>query len=159
MSICSSPSPLSAKYCSMSVLPLLQKLEFYRIISRTVPILHSRGTFWRAVVGRPSNAHLQLWCLCAPLHHLCLMSVRPSLQKLEFYRIISRPVPNGILHNRGTFWRAVVCRPSNAHNQLWCLSPPLHHLCLLNFVPWVCVHPSEVGILPHNKQISAHITQ
>ena len=86
---------------------------------------------------------------------LCSISVQWSVQKLAFYRIISRL--KSISHSTGTLKRDVVCCPSNAHPQLWSLSTALHHLCLLNFVPWVCIHPFR--ILLHNQQAKVHITQ
>ena len=101
----------------MSVHRQVQKLEFYRIISRPRPISH----------GCPSNAHLELWSLSTPLSaKLCSMSMHRSDQMLEFYRIISRLM--SIIHSRGTLWRAVVYCLSNAHLQLWSLSAPLQPL-------------------------------
>ena len=70
---------------------------------------------------------------------LCSICVHWSVQDLEIYHIISRPLP--IAYSTGIIGRAVVCCPSNAHPQLWCLSAPLHRLCLLNFVPWECIDP------------------
>ena len=77
VSICSSPSPLFAKLCSMSVSRAVKDLEFSRIISSLLPIVYTWGKFGRAIVGCPSTAHRQLWCLSAPLHHLCLLSLVP----------------------------------------------------------------------------------
>ena len=159
-----------------------------------MPILHTRSIIGRARRLCPSNAHPQLWCLSAPLHHLsirsrvrflmhsqlgyahivhwrhtwegqetlsvectlstlvstssspspmsaklCSMSVHRSVQELDFLRIVSRRRP--ILYTGGKLWRAWRLCPSNAHPQIWCLSAPVHHLSLLNFVPWVCIDP------------------
>ena len=75
VSISFSPSPLSAKPCSMSVHRSMQNLEIYSIISSPVPISYTRGIIGRAVVGCPSNEHLQVLCLSAPLHYLCLFNI------------------------------------------------------------------------------------
>ena len=127
VSISSSPLPLSAKLCSMSVHRSVQELEIYCIISRPVPISVAGSIIGRAVVGCPSNVHSQDWCVSAsspsPLFaKLCFMSVHRSVEDLEIYRIIGRPVAGGI------FGRAVVGCPSNAHLQVWCLSACLNHL-------------------------------
>ena len=79
VSISSSPSPLSAKVWSKCVHRSVQNLIIYSIISRLVPISCRRGIFWRDVVGCPSNAHLQLWYLSAPLNHICLLKFVPSV--------------------------------------------------------------------------------
>ena len=76
-SISSSPSPVSGNHCSMCVHRSVQELEVYRIFRRPVPIPEARGIFGRAVVGCPSNPHLKVWCLSAPLHHLCLLNFVP----------------------------------------------------------------------------------
>ena len=73
-SVYSSPSSLSGKLCSRSVYPSVKHLEFYHILSKLIPISYTRGIIGRAVVGCPSNAHLQLWCPSAPLHQLCLLN-------------------------------------------------------------------------------------
>ena len=75
--ISSSPSPLSAKLCSMCVNRSVQDLEIYCIISRPVPISKAVGIFGRGVVGCPSSAHLQLCCLPTLLDHLCLLNFVP----------------------------------------------------------------------------------
>ena len=146
VSVSSSPSPLSPKLCSTCVLRTVKDWVIYRIISRPVTISYTRGIIGRAIVGCPSNSHLQVWCLSAPPHHICLLSlfhVCPSIRSnLEIYSIISRPVP--ISHTRGILWRAVVGCPSNVHHQIWCLSASLYHLCLLNFVPSVCIDPLNI---------------
>ena len=77
VSLTSFPSPMSAKLCPMSVHRSVQELEFYSLVSRLRPISYTISTFGRAVVGCPSNAHPQLWCLSAPVHHLCLESFVP----------------------------------------------------------------------------------
>ena len=74
VSVRSSPSPLSAKHCSMCVHRSVQDFKVYRIISRPVPISKAGGTIGRAVVGCQSNAHHQVWCLSAPIRHLCLLN-------------------------------------------------------------------------------------
>ena len=144
VSISYSPSRLSAKHCFMSVYWYLQHLEFYRIISRLMPISYARGILGRAVVACPSNAHPQLWCISAPFHHLCLLHFVPwvcinPFRSLHFTTITSRPM--SISYSWGIIGNAVVGCPSNAHPQVWRLSAPLHHLCLVNLVPWVCVDP------------------
>ena len=50
-------APLCLKLCSMSVHRSVKKLEFYRIFSRHMPILHIAGS---AVICCPSNVHPQL---------------------------------------------------------------------------------------------------
>ena len=147
MSIISSPSPLSAKHCSMCVHRSVQDLEIYHIISSQVPISYTRGILGRAIVSCPSNPHPQVWYLSAPLHHLCLLNFFPCVsidpfKNLEIFSIISRPVP--ISEDGGIFGRVIVGCPSNAHHQDWCQSAPLHHLCLLNFVPRVCINPLKI---------------
>ena len=122
----------------MSVHRFVQDLKFYRLM----PILRTRGKLGegrsRLSVECTSPTLVSISSSPSPLSaKLCSMSVHRSVQKLEFYRIISRPRP--ISHSRGTLGRTVVGCPSNAHPQLWCLSTPLHHLCLLNFVPLVCI--------------------
>ena len=61
---------LSAKHYSMSVHRSVHDLEFHQIISRLEPISEAGGILGRDVVGCPSNAHPQLWCLSAQFHHL-----------------------------------------------------------------------------------------
>ena len=136
VSMSSSPSPLSDKLCPTSVHRSLQEFEFYSIVNMLKSISYTIGIFGRAVVGCPSNAHLKVRCLSAKL---CPMCVHRSVQELEFYCIFSRLMP--ISYARGILWRAVGLCPSNAHHQVWCLSAPFHHLCLLNFVPCVCIDP------------------
>ena len=146
VSICSSPLSLSAILCYMCVHRSIHDLEIYHIISRTEPMSEAVGIFGRAIVGHPSNTHLKVWCLSAPLHHLCLLNFVPSVSRsvhdLEIYRILSRLESKS--YKRGMLGRAVVGCPSNAHLQVWYLSAPLHHLCLLNFVPCVCIDPFQI---------------
>ena len=84
VSLRSSPSPLSAKLCSMSVLRSVEEFDFCGILRRLIPIAYTRSIFGRAVVSCPSNVLPQLWYLSAPLHHLCLklcsMCVHRSVQ-------------------------------------------------------------------------------
>ena len=75
----SSPSLLSAKLFSMSAHRSVQDLEIYRITTRAVPISYTRGKLGRAVVGCPLNSHLQVWCVPAPLNHLCQLNFVPCL--------------------------------------------------------------------------------
>ena len=51
---------------------------------------------------------------------VCSMSVNTSVQDLEIYGIISRPVP--MSYTRGIIRRDIVGCPSNVHPQVWCLS-------------------------------------
>ena len=173
VSVSSSPLPLSAKLCSMSVNRSVQEIEFYRIISRLLhisytndilgkaitsvcqtlvheypsirsrvgillhkqqPISYTRDILGRAIVDCPSNAHPQLQCLSAPLHYLCLLnygvSIRSSVRILPHnQQAHAHLIPQR--HN----WEGRRSCPSNAHPQHWCLSAPLHHLCLSNLVP------------------------
>ena len=142
VSISSSTSPLSVKLCPICVHQSILELEFYGIISRQMPISYARGI---PLEGRMS---LSFKCTLPTLVSissspsalsvkLCPMCVHRSVQEFEFYRIINRIMPIC----RGILWRAVRLCPSNAHLQLWCLSAPLHHLCLLNFVQCVCIDP------------------
>ena len=78
-SLSSSPSPLSAKLCSMIVHRSDQELELYCILSWLQPISDTRDIIGRAVVGCPPNAHPQIWYLSAPFHHLCLLNFVPSV--------------------------------------------------------------------------------
>ena len=136
LSTSSSRSPLSAKLCSTCVHRSVQDLKIYRIICRPVPISYTKGIIERAVACCLSYAHLQVWCLPALLHHLCLQTfvpcvcIDPLIKDLVIYRLISRPVP--ISYTRD---RAVAGSPSNAHLQVWCQPARLHHLCLVTFVP------------------------
>ena len=160
VSISSSQFPLSSKLCSMSVHRSVRKLEFYRIsishsrwvggplffvhrIESTPPTLASKD-----INSSPSPLTAKHWS----------MGVHPSIQELEFYRIISRLTP--ISYTRAIVGRAVVCCPSNANPQLWCLSAPPHHLCPLNIVP-MGAHRSvqESKFLPNNQQAQVHVTQ
>ena len=79
VSMSSYASPLSAKLCSMCVHRSVEELEFYCIVSRLMPISYAGSILSRAVGLCPSNAHPQLWCLWAPLHHLCLLSFVPRV--------------------------------------------------------------------------------
>ena len=65
------------------------------------------------------------------------MCVHQSVQDLEIYSIINKPVP--ISEDGGMLGRAIVGCPSNAHLRGWYLSAPVHHLCLQKFVPCVCI--------------------
>ena len=73
MPFSSSPSPQSAELCSMSVHRSVKELDFYRILSKLIPISYTRGIIGRAVVSCRSNVHPPLSCLSAPPHHLCLL--------------------------------------------------------------------------------------
>ena len=147
VSTTSFPSLLCVKLCSKSVHRSVNDLVIYRIITRPKIISYTRGIFGRAVVGCPSNEHLQVWCLSAPLHDLCLLNFAScvcidTLKYLVIYSIISRPVP---ISEAGVIpWRAVVGCPLNAHLKVWCLPPPLHHFCLLKFVPCVSIDPFKI---------------
>ena len=77
VSISSSPSTQSAKLCSIREHRSVQELDFLCIISRPMPISYTGGIFRRARGLCPSNAHPQLWCLSAPLNHLCLVNFVP----------------------------------------------------------------------------------
>ena len=112
----------------------------FRLISRLMPILHTRGILGRVVVGCLSNAQpnfdvyqlLSITSVRQTLFHQC------TLICLKF-RLNQQPT----LHTR-------VHTP-----QLWCLSSPLHHLCLINLVQWVCIDPYKISILPvkrHNLE-------
>ena len=72
-----------------------------------------------------------------------------------FYCTIRRPVP--ISEAWGILGRAVVGCPSNAHLQVWYLSTPIHHLCLLTFFHVRRSIHSRFKNLMHNQQASAHI--
>ena len=70
------------KLCSICVHRSVQGLEFYSVINIPLPILFTRSIIGRALVGAPSNVHYQVWCLSAPLHHICLktlLHVCPSI--------------------------------------------------------------------------------
>ena len=71
VSISTSSLFLSGKLCFTGVHRSVQNLGIYRIISRLMPVSYTRGIPGRAVVGCPSNAHPQHWCLSTPFHHLC----------------------------------------------------------------------------------------
>ena len=75
----SSPSPLSVKFCPMWVHRSVQDLEINRIFSRLMPISYATSILWRTISLCPSNAHIQLWCLSAPLHHICLLNFVPCV--------------------------------------------------------------------------------
>ena len=79
--VCTTSSSLlmSAKLCSMIVHRSVHYLEIYRIISSPGSISYTRGIIGSAVVGCPSNPHLQVWCLTAPLNHLCLLNIVPCV--------------------------------------------------------------------------------
>ena len=141
VSINSSPSPLSVKFCSTSVHRTVQNLGIYCIISWLMPVSYTRGITGRAVVGCPSIAYPQLGVyqllsitsVCKTLFHMS------ATIRLEFKHNISNLVP--VSYTRGIAGRAVVGCLSNAHPQLWCPSTPLHPLCLLSFVSWVPIDP------------------
>ena len=138
MSISSTPSPLPVKLCPMSAHRFVQKLEFYSIISRQMPIIYARGKLWKghrslslkftapslvSISSSPSYQSVNLSSMC----------VHRSVQELKFYSLVSRLKP--ISYTMAIIRRNVHLRTSNAHLQLWCSSAPLHHLCLINFVP------------------------
>ena len=86
VSFSSSPSLMSVKLCSMCV---YQSVQFYRILSRIIQILYTRSILGRAVVGCPSNAHPKLWCLSAPRHHLCLLTLYHECASIRYrFRIL-----------------------------------------------------------------------
>ena len=123
--------------CLLKFVPYLsvEKLEFYRIISRLMAISLTRGNIGRAVdllsVECTPSTLVSISSSLSPLSgKLCSMSVHRSVQKLQFYR---RHMP--ISHTRGIVRMGRRSFPLNAHPQLWCLSAPLHHHCLPNFVP------------------------
>ena len=101
VSISSSPSPLSVKLCLMSAHRSVQELEFYSLVSRLKPTSYTMGIFVRAVVGCTSNPHLQLWCLSAPLHHLCLLSfvLRVSIDLFNVRILHHIQQPNAMLES------------------------------------------------------------
>ena len=70
---------------------------------------------------------------------VCSMSVHRSVQEFEFYPIRSRLIQKS--YKRRIFRVTIVVCPSNAHPELWCLHDSLHHLCLHNFDPWMCIDP------------------
>ena len=121
-----------------------QDLEIYRIISRQVHISEAEGILGRALVGLLSTAHLQIWSLSAPLHHLCMLNFVPCMciDPFKIYSLISRLESKP--YTRGILGRDVAGSPSNAHPQVWCLSAPLHYLCLLKFVSCVCIIPFKI---------------
>ena len=79
VSISSSQSSLNAKPCCMCVNRSTQDLEIYSIISRPLNISYTRSIIGRAEVGCLSNSHIQVWCLSAPLHDLCLINFFPCV--------------------------------------------------------------------------------
>ena len=141
-SISSSHSPLSAKLYSICVYRSVQK--FRRIISSPVPISYNRGILGRAVVGCPSYAHLQVWCLSAPLNHICLQTLfHVSLSIPSRFCQQNQQACAHIRNRRHTLEGCsrlfVECTPPS-----WCLSALFHHLCLLNFFPCVCIDPFKI---------------
>ena len=95
------------------------------------------------VCGMPPPSLVFISCSQSPLPaKLCSNYVQTLLQVFP------------ISEAGGIAGRAVISCPSNAHLQGWYLSAPLHHLCLLNFVPNV-----SIGFicLQHNQQAIAHI--
>ena len=146
VSISYSPSPLSVTLCSMSVHRSVQDLEFYGLISRLMPILNTRGILGRVVVSCPSNAQTQLRCLSAPHHNLCLLNF-VALGCIDpfksFIFLHTQQASAHIIHKRHT-WEGLSRLSVECTPQLWCLSAPLQHLCLLKFVPWVCIDPFEI---------------
>ena len=60
--------------CPMSVHRCVQELEFYSVVNRLKPLTYTIGIFGRAVVSCPPNAHLQVWCLSATLHQICVLN-------------------------------------------------------------------------------------
>ena len=161
VSICFSPSSLSAILCSMSVHGSLHELEFCRIISMLSPISYSRRKLRRTVVDCPSNAHLQPWCLLVPLHHLCLLnfvlnecaSIRSRLRILQ----LNQQPRVQIMHQRHTgddcSGLSVQCAPSTFVSI--CSYPSLlsANLCCMSVYRSVHV----LKILPHNHKAESHI--
>ena len=117
-SISSSLSSLSAKLCSMCVHQSIKDLVIYSIISRKMPNIKSWRHTWEgssrlSVKCTPSSLVSTTSSPSLPSAKLCSMRMHRSVQDLEIYRIISRPVP--ISYNRGILGTAVVSCPSNAH--------------------------------------------
>ena len=141
VSICSFSSPLSAKFCSMSVHQSVKGLEFYRITGR---LTHKQRHNWqghsRLSVQNTSPTLVSTCSSPSALSaKLCSMRVYRSIQEFEFYCLLRRLMPKS--YTRGIVGITLVGCPSNAHLEIWCQPAPLHHLCLLNFVPWVCIDP------------------
>ena len=106
--ISSSPFPLSVKLCSMSVHQSVQNSELYRIISR---ITSEHITSWRHTWEGCSRLSIKcthpslvsISCsLSPPSGKLCTMCLHRSVQDLEIYGKISRPVP--ISYTRENNW-------------------------------------------------------
>ena len=115
------------------ILPLLQQANEHIVSWR-----HNLEDHKTLSVERTPPSLVSISLSTSPLSvKLCPIWMHRSVEELEFYCIISRLMP--IFYARGIIWRAVGLCPSNAHSQLWCLSAPIHHLCLLNFVPCVCM--------------------
>ena len=113
------------------------------------------GCSWLSIEGTPSDlifiSSFKSLLTAKPFS----INVRQSVQGLGLYRIIIRLKSKS--YTRGKLGRAVVGCPSNAHPQLRCLFASLHHLCLLNFVPWVRVYPFKIkNFLQHNQQPCCH---
>ena len=77
-------SALLNNLCLLNFVPFLsidpfKILKVYCIISRPVLISKAVGILLRAIVGCPSNAHLQVWYLSAPLHHRRLLNFVPCV--------------------------------------------------------------------------------
>ena len=138
-SICSTPSDLSAKLHSMSVHQSVQELEFYRILSRLIPISYTRGVYTWGMGGGCSWMFVE----CTPPTLVSICSSPPNLSAKHYSMSVDRFVQElvhtqqaiaHIIHQRLTWWAVIGC-PSNVHPQRWCLSAPLHQTCLLNFNP------------------------
>ena len=148
MSISYSSSPLSVKLCPMSVHQSVKELEFYSLVSRrNTHIIHYKhiweGCSCLSVKYTPPTL-VSISSSPSPLPvKLCSMSIHQSVQELEFYSLVSRLKPTSYTII-GIFGRAVVGCPSDAHLQLWCLSAPAHHLCLLTFVPCASIDPFKI---------------
>ena len=129
-------STLSAKLFPMSVHRSVQELEFYSLVSRLKPISYTYLGGPYSAVRRTHTPNIGVYQLLS-ITSVCKATSNecPSIRSRVkiFYSLVSRLKP--ITYTMDIFRRAVVGRPSNAHLQLWCLSAPLHLLCLLNFIP------------------------
>ena len=141
--ISSSPSPLSVKFCPMSVHWSVQELEFYCLISKAnAHFLCYRqileGLRSLSVESTPPTLEFISSSPSSLSVKVCPTSVHRSVQELKFYSLVNRLKP--ISYTIGIFRRAVVGCLSNAHLKVWYPSAPLHHLCLLIFVPWMSIN-------------------
>ena len=122
-------------------------LEFYCILSRLMHIWYTRGILGWATVGCPSNAHPQLWCLSAPHHAsdlsaLVLLTLTPwvciDLFKSQHTKQVNSHI---ILYRRNWVGLRSLSIESTLPTLVCICSAPLHHICLLNFIPWVWIDP------------------